>query len=96
MPQETECSLLSSSILCGSKGQASKEGSVPPAGAPVFLTDQSACANVSRSIYEVDCGVIWVIAYGLQKDIHQNILAMKASACPLCYKSLFDAFMNEQ
>lgn len=27
--------------------------------------------------------------------MHQNILAMKASMCPLCYKSVFDVFMNE-
>lgn len=33
LSQETESSPLSSAILCGSKGQASKERSIPPTGA---------------------------------------------------------------
>lgn len=53
MPQETECSPLSSAILCGSKGQAGKERSIPATGALVFLTDQSDRANVSPGIIKL-------------------------------------------
>lgn len=54
MPQETECSPLSSSILCGSKGQASKERSIPPT---VFLMDPSDHANVSSGIIQLTADI---------------------------------------
>lgn len=106
VPQDTGCSLFSSSIQCGSKSHTRERRSIPPPGVLFFLVDPVIHTAVLTMILAPAWWSLWYNPSILFGPILCNCLwprkvysakhaFTKASMCSLCYESLFDVHIHE-